>query len=83
MEAVYAFTGLPPFEHDFEAISFDATEFDARLGTPGLHHVRPQARREERETILPPDLWQRWEGASIWRNPEFNKRGVGVEDGGA
>ena len=82
MEAVYAFTGLPPFKHDFDAISFDATEFDARLGTPGLHHVRPQARHEDRETILPPDLWQRWEGASIWRDPAFNKRGVGVKDSG-
>ena len=72
MEAVYRFTGLPPFPHDFEAISFETAEFDARLGTPGLHRVRPKAERVERETILPPDLWARYEGASIWRNPDFN-----------
>ena len=72
------FTGLPRFEHDVQNIAFDAEEFDARLGTPGLHAVRPRAAYEERETILPPDLWQRYEGASIWRDPAFNKRGVNV-----
>lgn len=78
MEAVYAFTGLPPFAHDFETIAFDVTEFDARLGTPGLHRVGPKVQSVDRETILPPDLWQRWESASIWRDPAFNKRGVGL-----
>lgn len=78
LDAVYAFTGLPGFTHDVDDISFDAVEFDARLGTPGLHRVRPQARPEPRQTILPPDLWARWEDASIWRNPDFNTQGVGV-----
>ena len=67
MAAVYAFTGLPPFPHDFEAGTFDAGESDARLGTPGLHDVRRQVRAIERETILPPDLWERSEPTSIWR----------------
>ena len=76
LQAVYEFTGLPPFEHDFENISFDAADFDARLGTPGLHTVRPVAQLVERETILPPDLWRRYEGDSFWRDPAFNTRGV-------
>jgi sulfotransferase len=76
MRAVYDFTGLPPFEHNFETVAFDATEFDARLGTPGLHDVRPKVERVERATVLPPDLWQRYEGTSIWRDPAFNTRGV-------
>lgn len=79
MKAVYDFTGLPPFEHDFEVVKFDAAEFDARLGTPGLHDVRPRVRAPaDRETILPPDLWQFYETASIWRDPAFNRRGVRV-----
>ena len=72
MAAIYTFTGLPPFRHDFDAVTFDAGEFDARLGTPGLHHVRRQVRAIARETILPPDLWERFERTSIWRMPEFN-----------
>ena len=78
MQAVYDFVGLPAFRHDFDNVSFDATEFDARLGTPGLHAVRRKVAPEERETILPPDLWSRYEQDSIWRDPAFNTRGVRI-----
>jgi sulfotransferase len=79
MRAIYEFTGLPPFQHDFDNITFSATEFDARLGTPGLHDVgRRVTGGRDRETILPPDLWRRHEGDSIWRDPAFNTRGVRV-----
>ena len=78
MAAVYEFTGMLPFQHDFEAVSFEAREFDARLGTPGLHEVRRQVRAVERKTILPPDLWERYERSSIWRMAEFNTAGVPV-----
>ena len=77
MRMVYEFTGLPPFEHDFENVAFDADEFDARLGTPGLHTVRRRVGPvADRTTILPPDIWTRYEGASVWRDPAFNTRGV-------
>lgn len=76
LEAIYAFTGLPAFTHDFDNLVFDATEFDARLGTPGLHDIRPKVEPVDRTSILPPDLWQRFEGASIWRDPTFNTRAV-------
>jgi hypothetical protein len=45
---------------------------------PDLHVVRPKARVEESATILPPDLWRRYEAASIWRDPAFNTRGVRI-----
>ena len=82
LSAIYKFCGLPDFAHDLENVRFDAAEFDARLGTPGLHTVRPQAKRVERLSILPPDLWARWESASIWRDPAFNKRVGSVPAGG-
>ena len=78
MEAVYAFTGTPFFRHDFDDVRFDTKEFDARLGTPGLHDVRPRVEAVERKSILPPDLWELWERSSIWRMPEFNTTGTPV-----
>jgi sulfotransferase len=78
MECVYDFVGLPRFTHDFENISFDATEFDARLGTPGLHKVQRAVRAVERQTLLPPDLWRRYEGENFWRDAAFNKQGVRI-----
>jgi len=78
LQAVYEFTGLPPFTHDFKNVAFDATAFDTRLGTPGLHTVRRVVGDVARETILPPDLWRRYEAENFWRDPAFNKRGVRV-----
>lgn len=78
MRAVYAFTDLPYFRHDFENIAFDAGEFDARLGTPGLHVVRQATRPADRATILPPDIWGRYERDSVWRDPAFNIHNVRI-----
>lgn len=78
MAAIYDFAGLEPFSHDFDNVVFDATEFDARLGTPGLHDVRPQVRPNQRQSILPPDLWRRFENEDFWREPTFNLRNVPI-----
>jgi hypothetical protein len=48
------------FVHDFENVQFTVREFDARLGTPGLHDVGRTVRVEVRNTILPPDLFNAW-----------------------
>ena len=76
--AVYDFIGEPEFSHDFENIQFDATEFDARLGAPGLHDVGKSVRPTERRTILPPDLFRRVERDSFWQDPEQNPYGVRI-----
>jgi sulfotransferase len=76
---IYDFIGEPRFNHDFEHVEFDeAGEFDARLGTPGLHSIGKAVRLNERDTILPPDLFQRVEADSFWRDPGLNLRGVRV-----
>ncbi|MGH7117950.1 MAG: sulfotransferase [Acetobacteraceae bacterium] len=78
LDAVYQFIGEPRATHDFETIEFDAREYDRRAGTPGLHDVRPKvsARSAKRETVLPPDLFHRFENDSFWRNPNLNPRKV-------
>jgi sulfotransferase len=78
MAAAYDFIGEQPFEHDFENVEFDALEFDARLGTPGLHTVGKVVRAVERKTILPPDLVRRVEQDSFWRDPALNPLGVKI-----
>jgi sulfotransferase len=69
---------LYELEHDFETLAFDAEEFDRRLGTPGLHRLRPKVQPQERQTILPPDLFRKYEGDSFWENAAANPRKVAV-----
>jgi sulfotransferase len=78
MAEIYAFTGLPGYAHDFGNIAIDMTEFDARLATPGLHQVRRKIAPSERTSILPPDLFRRFEPDSFWNDPALNPREVRV-----
>ncbi len=65
---LYEFLGEPAFEHDFAAVDYDAPAFDAQLGLDGLHRVHPEVKPRPRETILPPDLFERYSKLAFWRN---------------
>lgn len=78
LAAIYDFIGEPSFVHDFEHVVFDAREYDARAGTPGLHVVRPRVAPVARKTVLPPDLIERFQYDAFWRNPKHNIRGVRI-----
>jgi sulfotransferase len=78
LAAVYDFIGEPWFEHDFERIEYDASEFDRKAGTPGLHEVRAKVGATPRSTVLPPDVFRRFENDAFWRVPELNRHGVRI-----
>jgi len=76
LAAVYDFIGESPFEHDFANLAFDATDFDARLGTPGC--IAGQVvQAHERRTSCRPTCSAAWTGF-FWRDPAQNPRGVTV-----
>lgn len=78
MAVIYNFLGEPAFTHDFEHVSYDAEAFDQRVGMPGLHTVRSRVRAVERSTILPPELFRRFDNDAFWRDPQANLQGVRV-----
>ncbi|HEV2677090.1 MAG TPA: sulfotransferase [Aliidongia sp.] len=78
MARVYDFIGEAQFDHDFDHVEYSADEFDAPLGSPGLHTVRRKVEFIERPTILPPELFRRFEADAFWTNPESNIHNVAV-----
>lgn len=78
LAAIYDFLGEPAFAHDIGHVDYDATAFDAKAGTPGLHTVRSRVQANERTSILPPDLFQRFANDAFWRDPKLNPRSVRV-----
>lgn len=70
MRAIYDFVGEPVFAHDFDHIDYDVTVFDDRAGTPGLHTVGSAVKSQSRQTLLPPDLFQRFVNDAFWRDPQ-------------
>jgi sulfotransferase len=78
MTAIYDFIGEKPFVHDFDNVEYEADEFDAGLGSPGLHTVRRKVEFIDRPTVLPPELFERYQNDAFWMNPDLNTHNVPV-----
>ncbi len=78
MRLLYDMLGEPEFAHDFDNVEYDAEDFDAGIGAPGLHRVRRRVEWIERQTVLPPDQFARFAGDVFWRAPDANIRGVPI-----
>ena len=75
MERIYRFIGEPQFAHDFDNVEFSSPVFDEAVGLPGLHTVKPKVKFQQRESILPPDLFNRFVGDAFWtRKPDGHRR---------
>ena len=60
IDLLYGFFEEPAFKHDFENVEYDAASFDEQLGMNGLHRVRPKVEARPRQTILPPDVFEKY-----------------------
>ena len=70
---LYELLNLPPFEHDFDNVSYEeGGEFDLRLGVPGLHTLAQKVRYVERKTVLPAELVRRFANQCFWRDKDAN-----------
>jgi len=73
MELIYQFRGEELFAHGFEHVDYDTPDFDAQLGVDGLHRVHPGVEPRPRQTILPPDLFERYCKLAFWRDMPRSK----------
>ena len=68
LRRIYEFLQLREFTHDFDTVDFRASvEFDQWMGMPGLHDVSGRVEFIARDTILPPDLFARYQHQPFWR----------------
>jgi sulfotransferase len=68
MQLLYQFIQEPAFEHDFNAVEYEESEFDDKLGVKGLHSVRRKVEFKPRRTILPPDLFAKYQEMDFWQD---------------
>jgi len=78
LDNIYKLIGEKPFQHKFDGIEYSEEEYDSWLGTPGLHTIRPRVAAETRETVLPPDLFARYENEDFWNEPVANLNKVTI-----
>jgi len=68
MELLYQFIGEPAFAHVFDAVEYEESEYDHKLGMKGLHSVRRKVEFDPRRTILPPDLFAKYHAMDFWQD---------------
>ena len=78
MGEIYEFIGEPWFDHDFDNVEYDADDFDLALGAPGLHTIRRKVEYIARQTVLPPQLFHRFDNDMFWRDPGANRHNVRI-----
>ena len=69
VEKLYQLLGEEPFPHDFKNIDYAETEFDDRIGLPGMHSVVGPIAKRSRDTILPPEIFRQHD-SEFWVNGE-------------
>src|SRR3984893_14549241 len=78
LRLLYKLLDESPFDHDFENVECQADDFDLAIGTPGLHAVRRKVEWVERQSVLPPELFQRFANDMFWKRPDANIREVPI-----
>lgn len=75
---LYQLLGEAPFQHDFDNVAADEPDYDARIGLPGLHTVRPKVEHRDRPLTIPPDIYQTYAQSNFWDQAEENLHGVPI-----
>jgi sulfotransferase len=75
---LYEVLDEPMFPHKFDEISYDAPSYDAHIGMPGMHRVRPKIEMRLRDMALPPDIMLKYAESNFWLKPNLNPRKVKV-----
>jgi sulfotransferase len=73
MQQIYQFLGEQWYEHDFDNVEDSYDEFDEQAKIAGLHTVRRKVQYQDRRSILPGELWDRYSPMSFWKQ-NFDQR---------
>lgn len=78
VSALYDLLEEPAFGHSFDDVQYQEEEYDAKLGTPGLHTVKRRVELKHRQPTIPPDLFHKYDDTSFWKNPKLNHNKVRI-----
>lgn len=76
VELIYQFIGETPFAHDFDNVEYAEEGFDQTLGVKGLHSVRRKVEFKTRRSILPPDLFAKYQEMDFWQDQTGTSAGI-------
>ena len=66
LKAIYNFIDEPYYKHDFDNVDGAWDEYDFEIGLP-LHKVKRKVEWKQRNTVLPPDIINKYTNMEVWR----------------
>ncbi|MAU50969.1 MAG: sulfotransferase family protein [Roseovarius sp.] len=69
LKLVYDFIEEDYFEHDTDNVEYEDSEFDRQIGIPNMHMVKKKVEFRQRKSILPPDIFKKYDSMNFWRKP--------------
>ena len=81
MREIYQFIGKSYFDHDFDNVEYENEVFDRALNMKSLHTVRRKVTWEERPSILPRSVWEKYADKEFWRVPAEPEPDFAVKTG--
>jgi len=69
MREIYGFINKPYFNHDFKNVDYENEVFDKAVNLKRLHTVRKEITWQERPSILPKSILEKYSGKEFWRTP--------------
>lgn len=76
LQLVYQFLGEAAFVHDFDNVEYAEEAFDQQLGVKGLHDVRRKVEFKSRRSILPPDMFAKYQDMDFWQDQTGTSAGI-------
>jgi sulfotransferase len=73
---IYAFLNEPYYHHDFDNVEDTYDEFDQQAKIVGLHTVRRKVEYQDRKSILPGELWDKYSPMSFWKHNFDQKKNL-------
>jgi sulfotransferase len=67
MQEIYGFINKPYYNHDFKNVEYENEVYDKALNMKSLHTVRKEVTWQERPSILPKSVWDKYGGKEFWR----------------
>jgi sulfotransferase len=68
MQQIYKFIDEPWFQHDFDNVAVSYDDYDSRAKIIGLHTTRKVIDFQERNSLLPPNIWNAYNSSSFWKH---------------
>ena len=68
MALLYQFIDQRPFQHNFDNVDYEVSEFDKMLGVKGLHTVKRKVEFTPRRSTLPPELFKKYSEMAFWQD---------------